>query len=191
MPNSRMTPQMIDEAVSLLGDGFGLEEIAQKLGVTKNIVRYWTDPEYREGIIQRNQDYRKRTRLARRAWGVAHRSRCPEAHLLTRAKHRAKEQGIEFDLTIEDIVIPDRCPYLDIPIVNGAGTGVMNPRNTASLDRINPDKGYVRGNVIVVSYLANAVKQNLHPMELVRLGQRIEKLIQSDPRFDTQRRNNY
>lgn len=186
MSNPRMTSQMVDEAVSLLGDGFSLEDVARKLGVTSNTVKYWTDSRYRETIIQRNQNYRKRTRPARRAWGVDYRSKYPEAHLLTKAKNRAKELGIEFDLTIEDIVIPDRCPYLDIPIFNSAGTGVSNPPNTASIDRINPDKGYTRDNVIVVSYLANAVKHNLHPIELVRLGRKMEELIQIDPRFDTQ-----
>lgn len=71
------------------------------------------------------------------------------------AKARARRDGMPFDLTTADIPIPSRCPVLGIPLVIGAGA--MAP-NSPTLDRINPNKGYVRGNVAVISWLANKIK---------------------------------
>src|ERR1035438_1005723 len=34
----------------------------------------------------------------------------PEKCMLATAKHRSKKEGFEFDLEIEDIIIPDICP---------------------------------------------------------------------------------
>ena len=40
----------------------------------------------------------------------------PERHLLNTARCRAKKVGLVFDLVIEDIQIPEVCPYLGIPL---------------------------------------------------------------------------
>lgn len=70
---------------------------------------------------------------------------------------------MEFDLTAGDIVIPDKCPVLGIPLsptARAAGPG------SPSLDRIENDRGYVRGNVVVVSHLANTIKSVATPKQL-------------------------
>ena len=41
---------------------------------------------------------------------------------------------------------------------------------SASLDRINSDKGYIVGNVQWISTKANTLKSNAHPYELMRLA---------------------
>jgi hypothetical protein len=84
-------------------------------------------------------------------------------HMLQRAKVRAAKNGIEFDLVLADIVIPDCCPILGTPlVVNAGGPG----RSSPSLDRIDVSKGYVRGNVQVISYRANTMKNDAPPEEL-------------------------
>ena len=68
--------------------------------------------------------------------------------------------GRDFDLSLEDIVIPDRCPVLDVEFVYG------DPDWTYSIDRLDNSKGYVKGNIIIVSNRANRLKNDATKEEL-------------------------
>jgi hypothetical protein len=87
----------------------------------------------------------------------------PVAYMLWGVKSRAKARGIPFDLTHDDIEIPDTCPILGIPLRIGDGTPTAN---SPSLDRIDPNYGYVKGNVQVISYRANTIKSDATKEEL-------------------------
>lgn len=78
----------------------------------------------------------------------------PDRELWRRARKRATARGVPFDLPLEDIIIPPACPVLGIPLEVG---GPRSP-NSPSLDRIVPSRGYVTGNVRVISDLANRFK---------------------------------
>ena len=69
----------------------------------------------------------------------------------------AKQSGIPFSITHKDIFIPDTCPALGIPLVKGDG---KQHDGSPTLDRVNPELGYVKGNVVVISYKANRIKNN-------------------------------
>ena len=73
------------------------------------------------------------------------------------AKARAKEKGRDFNIELSDIVIPTLCPVLGIPM------------DRPSLDRIDGTKGYVKGNVRVISHRANMLKNDatIEELELV------------------------
>ena len=86
-------------------------------------------------------DKRKRSGVAI-AWNRENRA----ARLLTKAKSRAQATGRAFDLDLGDIVIPDTCPVLGIPL------------DQPSLDRFDNNLGYVKGNVRVISLRANRLK---------------------------------
>jgi hypothetical protein len=73
------------------------------------------------------------------------------------ARNRAKAQGIEFTLSLEDVVVPELCPVLGIPLVIATGCA---KDGSPSLDRIDPARGYVQGNVKVISHKANTIKSN-------------------------------
>lgn len=77
--------------------------------------------------------------------------------LLSGIKSRCKKYGIEFNLTIDDIVVPDQCPILGIPISHGDG---YRTDNSPSVDRINNSLGYIKGNVHVISMRANRIKND-------------------------------
>jgi len=85
-----------------------------------------------------------------KAWRTAH----PANRLRRTAQSRARKLGIKFNLRVEDIVIPKRCPILGMVLDT---TGGRKP-NAVSLDRIDPRKGYVRGNVWIISWRANWLK---------------------------------
>lgn len=95
---------------------------------------------------------------------IKYREDHPVTHILRRAKNRAKLKGLEFNLTEEDIFIPILCPYLRIPLTNLQGKGFHD--SNISLDRIDNSKGYVKGNIEVMSVLANKMKCNASTEQL-------------------------
>jgi hypothetical protein len=72
-----------------------------------------------------------------------------------------------FNITQEDVRIPAVCPALGIPLV--VHRGVHGP-DSPSVDRLIPKLGYVKGNVAVISYLANHIKLNATPDQLMRVA---------------------
>jgi hypothetical protein len=71
-------------------------------------------------------------------------------------KCRAKKAGIPFDLTADDLALPKVCPVFKVPFV----LGDQRHPNIPSVDRVVPSRGYVRGNVRVISRKANLIKQD-------------------------------
>ena len=87
----------------------------------------------------------------------------PRLSIFRSAKDRARTRGLEFDITKEDIIIPGMCPILKIPIIKSFNS---TTKNSPSLDRIDSTKGYVKGNVQVISLRANTLKNNATIEEL-------------------------
>ncbi len=89
--------------------------------------------------------------------------------MLSRCKYRARQRGIPFDLTKDDIVIPKTCPVLGIELrqllIEDEPQKGYHP-NAPSLDRIIPELGYVKGNVRVISARANLLKNDATISEL-------------------------
>ena len=105
--------------------------------------------------------YTRRNREAARRY----QKRCPERCLLSSSKHRAKINGLPFNLTITDIHIPEFCPVLGISLQKGAA---HLRENSPTIDRFIASKGYVKGNIHVISCLANRIKSNASSWEIIR-----------------------
>lgn len=88
--------------------------------------------------------------------------------LLHGAKSRSRLKNREFSLSEEDITLPAVCPVFGTPFVK-------NTEYAASLDRIDSSKGYVAGNVQVISLRANMLKNNATTQELKRIVEFVEK----------------
>jgi hypothetical protein len=86
--------------------------------------------------------------------------RTPERIFHQVAKARAKKYGIPFSITVADVraVWPSdgRCPVLGIRLSRNVGRGPS--ANSPSLDRLFPERGYVPGNIAVISMRANLIK---------------------------------
>lgn len=80
----------------------------------------------------------------------------PLKHTICAAKARAKKNGIPFNLERKDIEMPEFCPILGMKLEPCGETKTNSP----SLDRIVPQLGYVKGNVAVISYRANRIKND-------------------------------
>ena len=91
------------------------------------------------------------------------RKKNPEKILLSLAKQRAKRKGIEFNISVSDIVIPETCPILNIPL----SVGSRKFHNASpSIDRIDHSLGYISGNIRIVSHRGNLLKSDATINEL-------------------------
>ena len=94
----------------------------------------------------------------------------PEKAMYSGLKGRAKNLGVPFNLELSDIVIPNVCPALGIPLDKNRPDRSKRPDNIPSLDRLIPALGYVRGNVYIISFRANRIKQNATSAELIGIA---------------------
>ena len=81
----------------------------------------------------------------------------PAHYLWYVARTRARKYNTEFDIEESDIIIPTYCPILNCKLEKGDGYLF----NAMSLDRVDNNKGYVKGNVRVISRKANLLKSSL------------------------------
>lgn len=83
-------------------------------------------------------------------------------------KYRAKRDGVPYDLDFEYLksIYQETCPYLGIKLNLRATSG--NSMDALSIDKIIPELGYVKGNIQIISYKANVMKQDV-PLETLCL----------------------
>jgi hypothetical protein len=93
-------------------------------------------------------------------WSRKDYRRDPIKKLLRDLKTRAKKEGVPFNLKRDDIVIPKVCPILGVKLIAYGQEFKNRSNNSATMDRIVPSLGYVRGNVQVISFRANRLKNN-------------------------------
>lgn len=105
------------------------------------------------------------------------RKKVPELDMFNSARARARKAKVPFEITKEDIVIPEECPILGIPLVKGKGK-VHDA--SPSLDRKIPSKGYTKENIWVVSYRANMLKSDATSEELKKVIEAIIKIEGGD-----------
>ena len=96
-----------------------------------------------------------------------------EQLLLKGAKNRAKANILPFDLSVEDIIIPEFCPVFGTRLAHST-TGKIHD-NSPSLDKIIPTLGYVYSNVWVLSARANRLKGDGTLAELKQLVAALEQ----------------
>lgn len=109
-----------------------------------------------------NADWHQKNKTRKNCYTVDHRTdRRKNAHtdryewavfLIIDVKKRCRKKGTKCNLITRDIIIPEFCPALGVKLRRKGGL------HAASIDRVNPKKGYVRGNVQVISVLANQIK---------------------------------
>lgn len=78
-------------------------------------------------------------------------------YIIRNTKYCSKRRNICFNLKYTDFELPEYCPILGLKLEYGSSGNGNNP-NHATLDRIDNKKGYIPGNVMIISRLANAMK---------------------------------
>lgn len=116
----------------------------------KDIARkqQWFD-DHREVAKQRTKD-----------WYYTKRNTRQSKYLLDNSKANSRRRGNEFSITEADIVVPEVCPIFGTKFEIGT-------MSAASVDRIDNNKGYVKGNIQIISRKANTMKNSASPEELL------------------------
>lgn len=125
-------------------------------------------------LQQQCRDYRKKNwnRIIQRE--RRNREKFPERFLVYHARRRAKAKGLPFDLKATDFKIPKRCPVLGIPLKLGTGCfWAFSP----TLDRLVLERGYVKDNILVVSFRANEIRGNATLKELKQVYNFYRKVL--------------
>lgn len=91
----------------------------------------------------------------------------PEKRLLFNARSRSAKKGYECSIDESDILVPEYCPICDIKLDLYREHGITDALPT--LDRVDNSKGYVKGNVRVISWRANQLKRDITVEEAKRL----------------------
>lgn len=145
---------------------------------------------HRDQVRSREKEYREKNKEKRkegwRNWAERNKEKLQERDIMRRggtpeskvkylvqvAKWRAKKRGIPFDITAEDIGAPQKCPLLGVDLIYNNRNG-HNP-NSASIDKIDPSLGYVKGNVWIVSRRANVIKSDATVLEIREILRNLE-----------------
>lgn len=96
--------------------------------------------------------------------------------ILCKARETARRRGHEFNLDISDIVIPEYCPLLGIKLTHDLGRGQL--QSNSSIDRIDSSKGYIKGNVQIISRLANSMKTNATKEQLIEFAKNVLRIYE-------------
>jgi|TARA_B110000259_G_scaffold75783_1_gene88976 hypothetical protein len=107
-----------------------------------------------------------------------------KASMVYDAKERAKKKNMDFNLVKKDIHFPEVCPVFNIKLEHGR----KDWKNSPTIDRIDNNKGYVLDNCIVVSCIANTIKNSATPKQILKVGNFYKKLyeekgIKDEPKY--------
>jgi hypothetical protein len=99
----------------------------------------------------------------------------PEGRLLYRLYKSHQDYGFNFNLTIDDIIIPECCPLLGVKLL-------IDPKDKDephyySADRIDSSKGLVKGNIQIMSVKANKMKNKATEIELLKFANNGLKIL--------------
>lgn len=146
------------EILRLYNEGQSFRQIGDVYGVSRQRIEQIVNevalktPRRSRDPVMREADARQavfRDRLAK--YSDRHR------RFFSKKKTHAKRSKWGFDVRLEDLEYPDVCPVLGIPLDWDCP---KRTENSPSLDRLDSSKGYVKGNVVVMSWRANRIKNN-------------------------------
>ena len=140
--------------------------------------RYQDDPEFREKEKARRRKYHATHPEQRKAQAMRWKEKSSVlgsdaffTDRLSTLRVRAKEKSFDFNLTkqyLKDIYPEDnKCPALGIEFKVGTEGGRAT---SPSVDRIDNSKGYIKGNIIWVSSLANMIMTSATPQQVLDVG---------------------
>ena len=95
----------------------------------------------------------------------------------SKLKTKSRKNKIPYDLDgkyLQSIYPEDgKCPALNVEMKAGSDS---DWRLLPSVDRIDPSGGYIRGNVIWISWLANCIKTSATPKQIITVGEFYKQL---------------
>lgn len=149
----------------LYEQGLNDTQIAGVTGYSQSAVQY-----HRKNLLQLNAYFEEKT--------YDNDEDRTRGYMVRNVKFSAKRRGIDFSITYKDFTLPEYCPLLNIKLTY-RGDGDFNGNDRATLDRIDNTKGYVPGNVWVLSRLANTMKNEATNKQLQVFCQNILSMLEN------------
>lgn len=144
-------PRLIGGLHNICKDCSNSERKAKQYYITsgkKRQKRKQIDPDYKEYLNnQKRENSRKNFKT----------------QMLANCKRRALKKELEFSICKEDIIIPELCPILKVPFIQGIG---REYEYTPTIDRIDNSKGYTKENIQIITKKANSMKNSASFKEL-------------------------
>ena len=176
LPPASFTTFYKDEIIKFVNEGLPDIKIAENLGISSTMVGYIRKKlKIKANFIQKTYKS-KEDRI--------------KGYMIRNIKHSAKRRNLDFDLDYKDIILPKYCPLLNIELnytnytthkFLGLGEEYVdlgfNAATKASIDRVDNNKGYVKGNILIISRLANAMKNEANFEQLETFSKNIIKVI--------------
>jgi hypothetical protein len=183
--------EKLNELEKMLTGGSTLQMCGDHFGVTRQGIRYiqrkyfphikvseqrkqlWlkaATERKQANILERKQNALRK--VGREQWKITDPLLRAHKDAFVRKRVHAKRDGIEFDITIADIEWSTHCPVLDVELNWFATSG--RAENSPSFDRIDPTKGYIPGNVRIISWRANRIKNDGTAEEHRKIAEWIE-----------------
>lgn len=122
----------------------------------------------REYINQKSKEWREKNPDKVKEIQRKSRASNPARRLVNLARNRCNKSGVEFSITEADVIIPDVCPLLGVPL------SVFGDKDyVPSLDRIDTTRGYTPDNIWVISFKANRMKNTASVSELLTFSKNV------------------
>ena len=158
----------------LLASGKTYSDVARQLGVSRQRVHQIAVKHDLEKIWKENEPTQYAVKKHSFMLG-------PEFYAECKMKFRRKVQNckrnnIRFDLEFDDLEWPTHCPILGVEI-DYLGMETGKQENSPSFDKLVPSKGYTKGNVQIISWRANRIKNNGNAEEHRKIAEYIDKHV--------------
>lgn len=161
-----LTTEDLENIKTWLQEGLKFNEIANRLDnkVSRQRIQQLADKFKIDSFqIRRNKAEQDRNEKMFAKWGPDWKNKDWKKSAIystMREKFRNKQKNTnkhEFTIEFSDLTFPTHCPALGIELDYFANA---RAENSPSFDRLNPSKGYVKGNVTIISWRANRIKND-------------------------------
>lgn len=163
MTSKRKWEEEFPKILNMGKEGATLREIAQVYGCSYEWIRllfkrHGIDPREVGFKLQSHTKREDRAKDYHYKWGDLGQDLYDIKRIKWRGKKgNATSRGIEFTIPFSEIDWPTHCPILNIELDYLAE---RRQENSVSFDRRDPTKGYVSGNVFIISWRANRIKND-------------------------------
>lgn len=161
--------ERMPEIMAMVEQKIPMEKVGEKYGVSK------------QRMYQVLKSFGMKTYIQRKRGKYGD---SPKHLWLDRVLMAKKVPVAERHKILDALELPDVCPMLGFELkyvsgrAKGDGDGGWSGRrdDSPSIDQIEPRKGYVLGNIQVVSWRANRLKSDATPDELLKIGHYMKNL---------------
>lgn len=170
----------LNEIKTLLTDGQTYTEVANRYGCSRQYIEQLRKKHFpdlgrkdvgvsRRKIINRNK---QKESWGRDEWYLEDLERAQNLKFFRKRQNSAR-QGYEWSLELADVTFPSHCPILGLELDYFAEA---TKENSPSFDRFDSNIGYVKGNVHIISWRANRIKNNGTAEEHRKIAEYIDKM---------------